>query len=120
MVWTISYKRSRASTSEQDSPTLTRDVPSHDGLVRVRTVKAGSVEKLVEHLAPYRTEIDVSYRTCFLATYRTFITTTRLLQFLKDRSGVITVVSSCTCLRQKDTHCQTLTALDNIICIYMY
>ena len=72
--------------SERDSPTLMCDGPFQDGKEKIRVVKAATVDKLVEHLAPYRTEIDVSYRTCFLATYRTFITTTRLIQLLKERS----------------------------------
>lgn len=67
------------------SPGHGQDGPSTDSPVRVRVVKAGTVERLTEHLAPYRTEVDVSYRTCFLATYRTFTTPSRILALLSER-----------------------------------
>jgi len=68
-----------------NSPGHVQDGPSSDSPVRVRTVKAGMVERLTEHLAPYGTEEDASYRTCFLATYRTFTTPSRILAFLSER-----------------------------------
>ena len=87
MVWSVSYKHppSSEASSEWDGPVCIRDALSCNGPVQVRTVKAGRVENLVEYLAPYRTEVDVSYRTCFLATYRTFTTSGTILQLLRDR-----------------------------------
>ena len=52
---------------------------------KVKTLRAGSITKLVEHLAPYQDHMDVSYRTCFLCTYRTFSTAGQVLQLLKER-----------------------------------
>jgi len=52
---------------------------------KVKTLQAGSVAKLVEHLAPFQDHVDVTYRTCFLCTYRTFSTTGQVLQLLKER-----------------------------------
>ena len=80
-MFSISLKRTRCGNlSREDSHLLWH---SH----KVRLLKAGTVEKLVEYLAPYRQEVDVSYRTCFLCTYRTFTTTARVLQLLIDRSA---------------------------------
>ena len=50
----------------------------------IRTVKAGTVKRLIEYLAPFKTKVDVSYRTCFLATYRTFTTPKEILTVLKE------------------------------------
>ena len=58
---------------------------------KVKTLRAGSIAKLVEHLAPYMEHVDVSYRTCFLCTYRTFSTAGEVLQLLKERLVVIQV-----------------------------
>ena len=94
MVWSVTYRHHSEPSSETDGPRITCDSSVHDGTCsclsrdsqeRIRTPKAGTVEKLVEHLAPFRTEIDVSYRTCFLATYRTFTTAGRLVELLKQR-----------------------------------
>ena len=52
---------------------------------KVRSIKAGSVEKLVEYLAPVCEDPDPSYISCFLLTYRTFLTPERLLNLLTER-----------------------------------
>lgn len=80
IVFSVSLKPPPSS-----SPGHAQDGPSTDSPVRVRVVKAGTVERLTEHLAPYGTEVDVSYRTCFLATYRTFTTPSRILAHLSER-----------------------------------
>ena len=51
----------------------------------IRTVKAGTVYRLIEYLAPLKTKVDVSYRTCFLATYRTFTTPKKVLTVMEER-----------------------------------
>ncbi|XP_055988830.1 ral guanine nucleotide dissociation stimulator isoform X3 [Sorex fumeus] len=56
---------------------------------KVRTVKAGTLEKLVEHLVPAFQGRDLSYVTIFLCTYRTFTTTQRVLDLLFKRYGCI-------------------------------
>ncbi|XP_054440149.1 ral guanine nucleotide dissociation stimulator isoform X2 [Pteronotus mesoamericanus] len=56
---------------------------------KVRTVKAGTLEKLVEHLVPAFEGSDLSYVTIFLCTYRTFTTTQQVLDLLFKRYGCI-------------------------------
>lgn len=52
---------------------------------KVRTVKAGTLEKLVEHLVPAFQSSDLSYVTIFLCTYRTFTTIQQVLDLLFKR-----------------------------------
>ena len=52
---------------------------------KVRTRRAGTVEKIVEHLAPYGKEADVSYRACFLCTFRMFTSVREVLRLLTER-----------------------------------
>ncbi|XP_049629954.1 ral guanine nucleotide dissociation stimulator isoform X3 [Suncus etruscus] len=56
---------------------------------QVRTVKAGTLERLVEHLVPAFQGSDLSYVTIFLCTYRTFTTTQQVLDLLFKRYGCI-------------------------------
>ncbi len=54
--------------------------------VRVRFVKAGSLEKLVESLAaPDTGELESTYINVFLATYRTFASPKQVLNLLIER-----------------------------------
>lgn len=48
-------------------------------------MKAGTLEKLVEHLVPAFQGSDLSYVTIFLCTYRTFTTTQQVLDLLFKR-----------------------------------
>lgn len=52
---------------------------------KVRTVKAGTLEKLVGHLVPAFQGSDLSYVTVFLCTYRAFTTTQQVLDLLFER-----------------------------------
>ncbi|MEJ1271769.1 ral guanine nucleotide dissociation stimulator [Cricetulus griseus] len=54
---------------------------------KVRTVKAGTLEKLVEHLVPAFQGSDLSYVTVFLCTYRAFTTTQQVLDLLFKRES---------------------------------
>uniref|UniRef100_A0A8D1L4Q8 Ral guanine nucleotide dissociation stimulator n=1 Tax=Sus scrofa TaxID=9823 RepID=A0A8D1L4Q8_PIG len=56
---------------------------------KVRTVKAGTLEKLVGHLVPAFQGSDLSYVTVFLCTYRAFTTTQQVLDLLFERYGCI-------------------------------
>uniref|UniRef100_A0A5F5Q3I9 Ral guanine nucleotide dissociation stimulator n=1 Tax=Equus caballus TaxID=9796 RepID=A0A5F5Q3I9_HORSE len=56
---------------------------------KVRTVKAGTLEKLVERLVPAFQGSDLSYVTIFLCTYRAFTTTQQVLDLLFKRYGCI-------------------------------
>ncbi|XP_051022959.1 ral guanine nucleotide dissociation stimulator isoform X2 [Acomys russatus] len=68
---------------------------------KVRTVKAGTLEKLVEHLVPAFQGSDLSYVTVFLCTYRAFTTTQQVLDLLFKRYGrcdVLTASSRYGCI----------------------
>ncbi|XP_036769341.2 ral guanine nucleotide dissociation stimulator isoform X9 [Manis pentadactyla] len=54
---------------------------------KVRSVKAGTLEKLVEHLVPAFQGSDLSYVTIFLCTYRAFTTTQQVLDLLFRSRG---------------------------------
>ncbi|CAI8037746.1 Ral guanine nucleotide dissociation stimulator-like 1 [Geodia barretti] len=66
MVWSVSYRQHSEPSTETDGPSITCcdssvhsrtcSCLSHDRRERIRTPRAGTVEKLVEYLAPYRTE----------------------------------------------------------------
>ncbi|PNI68749.1 RALGDS isoform 1 [Pan troglodytes] len=71
---------------------------------KVRTVKAGTLEKLVEHLVPAFQGSDLSYVTIFLCTYRAFTTTQQVLDLLFKRYG----------------RCDALTASSRYGCILPY
>ena len=81
VVFSVVLKRVRYSSQETSEGHLQWKT------CRVRTLRAGTVERLVEHLAPFQDDVDVSYRTCFLCTYRTFTTTSKVLQLLTERSA---------------------------------
>lgn len=53
--------------------------------VRVRMVKAATLDRLVERLSTDTGELESSYINVFLATYRTFSTTEEVLKCLLDR-----------------------------------
>lgn len=50
-----------------------------------KSIQHGSAKALVEHLIPDDGNVDPSYRMCFLAVYRTFMSPSELLQCLLDR-----------------------------------
>jgi ral guanine nucleotide dissociation stimulator-like 1 len=62
--------------------------------VRVRLVKAGSLEKLVESLASDSGELESTYVNVFLATYRTFSTAHQVLTLITQRYQDLNQVSS--------------------------
>ena len=54
----------------------------------MRTIKAGSLAKLVDHLAPSTApleDIDPGYLIAFLSTYRPFANTTQIADLLFER-----------------------------------
>ena len=53
--------------------------------VRVRFIKAGSLEKLVEALASEVGELESTYVNVFLATYRTFASPKQVINLLLER-----------------------------------
>ena len=49
-----------------------------------RSIKAGTLGRLVRHLAPVGEDEEISYRMCFLATYRTYTSGKEVLDHLED------------------------------------
>uniref|UniRef100_A0A3P8X7K1 Ral guanine nucleotide dissociation stimulator n=1 Tax=Esox lucius TaxID=8010 RepID=A0A3P8X7K1_ESOLU len=54
---------------------------------KVRTIKAGTLERLVEYMVSAFSGNDSTYVTIFLCTYRSFATTEQVLELLLDRYG---------------------------------
>lgn len=81
MVYSVVLKRVRYGSQGLDHAHL-RWVSQ-----KVRAVQAGTLEKLVEHLAPEPRVMEVShvYRTCFLCTYRSFADPERVVALLVRR-----------------------------------
>ena len=57
--------------------------------VRVRFLKAGTLEKLIESLTNDAGELESSFVNVFLATYRTFTTTNKVLHSMLDRYAAL-------------------------------
>lgn len=54
---------------------------------KVRTIKAGTLERLVEYMVSAFRGKDSTYVTIFLCTYRSFATTKQVLDLLLNRYG---------------------------------
>ncbi|XP_065514257.1 ral guanine nucleotide dissociation stimulator-like 1 [Caloenas nicobarica] len=67
---------------------------SADEMCKSRTLKAGTLEMLVETLLMAFEENDFTYISIFLSTYRAFASTSTVLELLLDRYGNLEV-SSC-------------------------
>lgn len=52
---------------------------------KIRTIKAGTLEKLVENLLTAFGDNDFTYISIFLSTFRGFASTTEVLELLLDR-----------------------------------
>ncbi|XP_010075343.1 PREDICTED: ral guanine nucleotide dissociation stimulator-like 1, partial [Pterocles gutturalis] len=61
---------------------------------KIRTIKAGTLEKLVENLLTAFGDNDFTYINIFLSTYRAFSSTKEVLELLLDRNGNLET-SSC-------------------------
>lgn len=83
MVFSVSLKRVRYRRSVSTGSTDEGHLQWNSQ--KVRTLRAGTVEKIVERLVPYGEEVDVSYRACFLCTFRTFTTVQDVLRILIER-----------------------------------
>lgn len=57
---------------------------------KIRTIKAGTLEKLVENLLTAFGDNDFTYISIFLSTFRGFASTTEVLELLLDRYGDLT------------------------------
>jgi len=87
----VSLKKVRYRSSDKLLPSPEDDSPiSHLQWEtwRVRTIKAGSLAKLVEHLSPTKAslaELDPGYLIAFLCTHRTFAKTAEIVDLLLER-----------------------------------
>ncbi|XP_051480916.1 ral guanine nucleotide dissociation stimulator-like 1 [Apus apus] len=61
---------------------------------KIRTIKAGTLEKLVENLLTAFGDNDFTYINIFLSTYRAFASTKGVLELLLDKYGNLEI-SSC-------------------------
>ncbi|XP_067137082.1 ral guanine nucleotide dissociation stimulator-like 1 isoform X1 [Centruroides vittatus] len=86
-VYTVYLKKVRYHPGSSLSCNDSNDVVSHLEweTVRVRLIKAGTLEKLVESLANDSGELESTYINIFFATYRSFATPRQVLMLLLDR-----------------------------------
>jgi len=86
-IYTVYLKKVRYNTPSRSVTEDTEDHISHLEweTVRVRFVKAGTLEKLVESLASDTGELESTYINVFLATYRTFASAKQVLNLLTER-----------------------------------
>lgn len=54
---------------------------------KIRSIRAGTLERLVETLLTASGDNDLTYTSIFLSTYRAFASTQTVLQLLLDRWG---------------------------------
>lgn len=54
---------------------------------KIRSIRAGTLERLVETLLTAFGDNDLTYTSIFLSTYRAFASTQTVLQLLLDRWG---------------------------------
>lgn len=91
----MSLKKVRYCSSDKLSPSPEDDGPISHLMwetTRVRTIKAGTLAKLVEHLSPSNgslEELDPGYLIAFLSTYRTFAKTAEVVDLLLERLVLI-------------------------------
>jgi len=95
-IYTVYLKKVRYNTP---SRSVTDDAEDHIShleweTVRVRFVKAGTLEKLVESLASDTGELESTYINVFLATYRTFASAKQVLNLLTERYELLGELSS--------------------------
>uniref|UniRef100_A0A8C0F0B0 Ral guanine nucleotide dissociation stimulator n=1 Tax=Bubo bubo TaxID=30461 RepID=A0A8C0F0B0_BUBBB len=74
---------------------------------KVRTIKAGTLEKLVEYLVSAFKGNDSTYVTIFLCTYRAFATTKQVLDLLLNRYGKLHM-QACLC---SPSPCSTISSI---------
>ncbi|XP_063234684.1 ral guanine nucleotide dissociation stimulator-like 1 isoform X3 [Bacillus rossius redtenbacheri] len=86
-IYTVYLKKVRYHRPTKSASSDSDDEISHLEweTVRVRFVKAGSLERLVESLATDDGELESTYINVFLTTYRTFASAKQVLTLLLDR-----------------------------------
>lgn len=86
-VYTVYLKKVRYHRPTKSVSSDSEDEISHLEweTVKVRFIKAGTLQRLVESLATDDGELESTYINVFLATYRTFATPKQVLSLLLDR-----------------------------------
>ena len=88
-IYSVSLKKVRYRSSDKLLPSPEEDISYLQWeTISIRTIKAGSLSKLVEHLAPSTAsleEVDPGYLIAFLSTYRTFANATQIANLLFER-----------------------------------
>jgi hypothetical protein len=86
-IYTVYLKKVRYHTPTKSVAVETEDDISHLEweTVRVRFIKAGTLGRLVESLASDTGELESTYISVFLATYRTFSSPKQVLNLLIER-----------------------------------
>ncbi|XP_030031540.2 ral guanine nucleotide dissociation stimulator isoform X2 [Manduca sexta] len=92
-IYTVYLKKVRYHRPTRSASSESDDEISHLEweTVRVRFVKAGTVERLVEALATDDGELESTYVNVFLATYRSFAECSRVLDLLLRRYEALAV-----------------------------
>lgn len=75
---------------------------------KVRTIKAGTLERLVEYMVSAFKGKDSTYVTIFLCTYRSFATTKQVLDLLLNRYAKLQNVPAATAHRVSQDDCTEL------------
>ncbi|XP_056231595.1 ral guanine nucleotide dissociation stimulator-like isoform X4 [Seriola aureovittata] len=75
---------------------------------KVRTIKAGTLERLVEYMVSAFRGKDSTYVTIFLCTYRSFATTKQVLDLLLNRYAKLQNVPAATAHRVSQDDCTEL------------
>jgi len=86
-IFSVYLKKVRYHTPSRSTNSDDEDSISHLEweTVRIRFIKAGTLEKLVEFLASDTGELESTYVNVFLATYRTFASAKQVLNLLTER-----------------------------------
>ncbi|XP_065698843.2 ral guanine nucleotide dissociation stimulator-like 1 [Patagioenas fasciata] len=84
---------------------------------KIRTIKAGTLEKLVENLLTAFGDNDFTYISIFLSTYRAFASTSTVLELLLDRYGNLEISGCEECGNQNSPESSTVlrTAIASIL-----
>uniref|UniRef100_A0A7N6BAX8 Ral guanine nucleotide dissociation stimulator-like 1 n=1 Tax=Anabas testudineus TaxID=64144 RepID=A0A7N6BAX8_ANATE len=82
---------------------------------KIRSIRAGTLERLVETLLTAFGDNDLTYTSIFLSTYRAFTSTKAVLQLLLDRYGNVDESEQDTRCRSSETKGAIRNALGSIL-----
>uniref|UniRef100_A0A672UT05 Ral guanine nucleotide dissociation stimulator like 1 n=1 Tax=Strigops habroptila TaxID=2489341 RepID=A0A672UT05_STRHB len=85
-MWIMTEKYLKDKLVEEDQLPPEHTVSQYE-TCKIRTIKAGTLEKLVENLLTAFGDNDFTYISIFLSTYRAFASAKEVLELLLDRYG---------------------------------